>query len=154
MGYHRHVMRHSSLFSITARRALALALLVVGAACRTTAPSTAVPYSQVDLVVGTGATVASGQNLTVDYTGYMYDSSKADGRGPVFDTSAGRGPFTFDLAAGNVIPGWVTGIPGMKVGGTRRLVIPPALAYDGQSVPGSLPPNATLIFDITLISIQ
>jgi FKBP-type peptidyl-prolyl cis-trans isomerase FkpA len=154
MGYHRQVMRDASLLSTAARRGMMLALLLTGAACRTTAPSNDVPYSQVDLVVGTGAVAAVGQTLNVDYTGYMYDSSKADGRGPVFDTSIGKVPFNFVLAKGNVIDGWVQGIPGMQEGGTRRLVIPPSLAYGNGSVPGSLPPNATLIFDITLISIQ
>jgi FKBP-type peptidyl-prolyl cis-trans isomerase FkpA len=154
MGYHRQVMHRSSLLQVVARSAVALALLVSGASCRTTAPSTDVPYSQVDLIVGTGATAAVGQTLTVDYTGYMYDPNKPDARGPIFDSTAGKDPFLFILAKGGVIDGWVTGVPGMKVGGTRRLVIPPALAYDGTAIPGSLPANATLVFDIKLISIQ
>jgi len=137
-----------------ARSAVALAIVAFGAACRTSAPSTAVPYSQVDLVVGTGATAAVGQTLSVEYTGYMYDSAKPDARGPVFDTSVGGDPFVFVLDKANVIDGWVLGVPGMKVGGTRRLVIPPELAYDGHGIPGGLPANATLVFDIKLISIQ
>jgi FKBP-type peptidyl-prolyl cis-trans isomerase len=139
---------------VVARSAVALAFVALAAACRTTAPSTDVPYSQVDLVVGTGDTAAAGQNLTVDYTGYMYDSSKVDGRGPVFDTTTGGSPLNFVLDKSNVIQGWVVGVPGMKVGGTRRLTIPPSLAYGGHGATGSVPPNATLIFDITLISIQ
>jgi FKBP-type peptidyl-prolyl cis-trans isomerase FkpA len=154
MGYHRLVMHHSSLPHVAARGAVVLALLVSGAGCRTTAPSTDVPYSQVDSVVGTGAVAAVGQSLTVDYTGYMYDPNKADGRGPVFDTTTGGVPFNFVLDKNSVIEGWVVGVPGMKVGGTRHLTLPPSLAYGGQGVPGSLPPNATLIFDITLINIQ
>jgi len=133
---------------------MSVALVVSGAACNTTPPSTAVAYSQVDLIVGTGATAAVGQTLTVDYTGYMYDPNKPDARGPIFDTSIGRGEFTFVLAKSSVIDGWVRGVPGMKEGGTRRLVIPPELAYDGAGIPGSLPANATLVFDITLHSIQ
>jgi FKBP-type peptidyl-prolyl cis-trans isomerase FkpA len=147
-------MHRSSLLRVAARSVVALALLVPGLSCRTTAPSTDVPYSQVDLVVGTGAAAEVGQSLTVDYTGYMYDPAKPDGRGPIFDTTAGKDPFLFALAKGGVIDGWVMGVPGMKVGGTRRLVIPPALAYDGTALPGALPANATLVFDITLLAIH
>src|SRR5215831_13015629 len=120
MGYHRRV-RFSPLPRVFVRSVLALTLLASVVACNTTPPSTAVPYSQVDLIVGTGATAAVGQTLTVDYTGYMYDSSKVDAKGPVFDTSIGRGAFTFVLDKSNVIDGWVRGVPGMKEGGTRRL---------------------------------
>ena len=100
-----------------------------------------------DVVVGTGATAAVGDTLTVNYTGTLQDGTK-------FDSSLdpGRAPYTFVLGAGQVIAGWDEGLVGMRVGGKRRLTIPPSLAYGSQGR-GSIPPNATLIFDIDLLSI-
>jgi FKBP-type peptidyl-prolyl cis-trans isomerase FkpA len=89
--------------------------------------------------------------VTVDYTGWLYDPSKADQKGLQFDSSIGRTPFSTTLGTGAVIKGWDQGIPGMLVGGTRRLVIPPSLAY-GDTRSGIVPPNSTLVFDITLLS--
>jgi len=134
--------------------ACSLAATISATAC-TDAPATPspnVPYSQTDLVVGTGADAISGTSITVNYTGWLYDTSKADHKGLQFDTSVGRTPFSFTLGAGQVIRGWDQGVVGMKVGGTRELVIPPSLAY-GSTRSGSIPPNATLLFDITLVSI-
>ena len=99
-------------------------------------PTTTIPFSQTDLRTGTGADAAAGKRLTVDYTGWLYDASKTDLKGQVFDTSAGRGPFSFTLGAGQVIKGFDQGFTGMKVGGLRRLVIPPDLAYCTAGVPG------------------
>ena len=112
-----------------------------------------VPFSQTDLVVGTGAEAVNGKTLAVNYTGWLYDATKAEQKGTQFDTSTGRGPYSFVLGARQVIDGWDQGVPGMKVGGKRRLVIPPDLAY-GASGRGSIPPNATLVFDIELLSVQ
>jgi FKBP-type peptidyl-prolyl cis-trans isomerase len=132
--------------------------LVLLAACATSctdppaSPSANVPYSQTDLVVGTGADALSGTTMTVNYTGWLYDTSKADHKGLMFDTSIGKTPFSFTLGAGQVIKGWDQGVVGMKVGGARELVIPPSLAY-GSTRSGVIPPNATLLFDITLVSI-
>ena len=98
-----------------------------------------------DQTVGTGATAQPGDTLTVNYTGKLAD-------GTVFDTSVGKQPFQFVLGAGKVIPGWDQGLVGMKVGGTRTLVIPPALGYGAQAV-GPIPANSTLTFDVTLISV-
>ena len=112
------------------------------------------PFTVTDLTVGTGATAANGQMLTMDYTGWLYDSGAPDNKGTMFDTTAGGQPFTFLLGAGQVIQGWDQGLIGMRVGGTRRLVIPPELAYGDQGVGTVIPPNATLIFDIDLISVQ
>ena len=127
--------------------------LLAAAGCgssSSTAPTTSsAPYSQQDLVVGTGAMAAATSTITVGYTGWLYDSSKAEGKGTQFDTSPGT---TFPL--GNLIPGWVRGIPGMKVGGTRRLIVPPDLAYGAAGRAPSIPPNATLVFDITLLAVQ
>ena len=98
-----------------------------------------------DLVVGTGATAASGDTVTVNYTGTLLN-------GTVFDTSVGKTPLTFRLGANAVIPGFDQGVTGMKVGGKRRLTIPPSLAY-GASGNGPIPPNSTIKFDVDLLSI-
>lgn len=112
-----------------------------------TAPSTTTaPYSQTDLVVGTGAVASSGNTVTVAYTGWLHDSSRPDAKGAQFDSNTN---VSFRLGAGQVIRGWDLGVPGMRVGGQRRLVIPPDLAY-GSTGSGPIPPNATLVFDITL----
>jgi len=115
----------------------------------TTGPSSSQPFSVVDLTPGTGTAAAANLSLTVDYTGWLFDPSKADNKGLVFDTSVGKTPFTFTLGVGQVIQGWDTGLVGMKVGGVRRLVIPPSLGY-GSVRQSSIPPNATLLFEITL----
>jgi FKBP-type peptidyl-prolyl cis-trans isomerase FkpA len=116
-------------------------------------PTVTAPYNQTDLSLGTGADALTGSTLTVDYTGWLYDVSKPERKGLQFDSSIGRTPFVFTLGSGQVIRGWEQGIPGMRAGGTRRLVIPPSLAY-GDTRSGPIPQNATLVFEITLISIQ
>src|SRR5205085_7956961 len=98
-------------------------------------------------VVGTGATAAAGDTLSVNYVGTLDNGTK-------FDSSYDRGvPFAFRLGAGQVIPGWDQGIPGMRVGGKRRLVIPPSLGYGASGVPPAIPPNAILHFDVELLAI-
>lgn len=101
-----------------------------------------------DEVVGTGATAQVGSTITVKYTGTLTD-------GTVFDSTDKQGgqPATFQLNKGSLIDGWVQGIPGMKVGGKRKLVIPPSLGYGAQSV-GSIPPNSTLVFEIELVDVK
>jgi len=102
-----------------------------------------------DIVAGTGADAVAGKNVTMQYTGWTSD-------GKQFDTSrqSGRGPFEVDnLGQGQVIAGWNEGIQGMKLGGVRRLVIPPALGYGAQGAPPDIPPNATLTFDVQLVCI-
>jgi FKBP-type peptidyl-prolyl cis-trans isomerase len=100
-----------------------------------------------DTKVGTGATAAAGQNVSVHYTGWLPDGTK-------FDSSRDRNqPFDFKLGAGQVIRGWDEGVAGMKVGGRRLLVIPPDLAY-GPSGSGPIPPNATLVFDVELLGVH
>jgi len=103
------------------------------------------PLSTQDLVLGTGATAVAGDVLTVHYIGSFQS-------GTVFQSSYGGPPYQFRLGAGAVIPGWDQGIPGMKVGGKRRLVIPPSLAYGSQGRDG-IPPNSTLQFDVELVAI-
>lgn len=100
-----------------------------------------------DDTVGTGATATAGKQVTVQYTGWLASGTK-------FDSSLDRGqPFVFTLGAGMVIPGWDEGVQGMKVGGTRTLIIPPALGY-GASGRGAIPPNAILVFRIQLLGVQ
>ena len=105
-----------------------------------------------DTVVGDGATAASGQHVTVHYTGWLYQDGAA---GRKFDSSKDRGqPFEFSLGAGMVIRGWDEGVAGMRVGGTRRLVIPPALGYGARGAGGVIPPNATLLFEVELLGAE
>jgi FKBP-type peptidyl-prolyl cis-trans isomerase len=100
-----------------------------------------------DLVIGTGGTVATGDLATVHYVGRLQN-------GNVFDSSRTRNqPFQFRVGAGQVIRGWDQGVPGMRIGGTRRLIIPPSLAYGSQGSPPTIPPNSTLTFDIELLAV-
>ncbi|MGD0193042.1 MAG: FKBP-type peptidyl-prolyl cis-trans isomerase [Rhizomicrobium sp.] len=107
----------------------------------------------VNTKVGTGAVAKAGQSVTVHYTGWLYQNGA---KGAKFDSSVDRGqPFTFTLGAGDVIPGWDQGVAGMKVGGKRTLIIPPALGYgDNGAGNGAIPPGATLIFDVELLKVQ
>jgi FKBP-type peptidyl-prolyl cis-trans isomerase len=113
-------------------------------------PTTGAPFSQTDLVVGSGTQAFAGNRITVAYSGWLYDSARPEGKGSFVDA----GPsYSFVLGSGTVIRGWDQGVPGMRVGGTRRLIIPPELAYGSAGSLPRVPPNATLIFDITLNSI-
>ena len=108
------------------------------------------PFTIIDLVVGTGATAATDDRVLVAYGGWLYDESQPDNKGTLFDASGTSG-FAFTLGAGQVIPGWDEGIVGMREEGERRLIIPPDRAY-GANPRGIIPPNATLLFDITLLT--
>jgi FKBP-type peptidyl-prolyl cis-trans isomerase FkpA len=132
---------------------MALALAVSGCSDSNsipTAPSRNVPFSTLDLRVGTGAEAATGRNVTINYSGWIYDPAGTDNKGSRFDA----GSFSITLP-GNVIPGFSQGIVGMKVGGLRRITIPPNLAY-GNSPPSgsSIRANETLIFEVELLSVQ
>jgi FKBP-type peptidyl-prolyl cis-trans isomerase FkpA len=108
-----------------------------------------------DQKVGTGTTAASGTQVSVHYTGWLYDPKAADKHGTKFDSSKDRGePFSFKLGARQVISGWDQGVAGMKVGGTRTLVIPSDLAYGTRGAGGVIPPNATLVFDVELLDVR
>ncbi len=133
---------------------IVLTLTVAGAAgCVGSATPTSSPtFSQTDVLLGAGDEAVSGRVLTVNYTGWLHDPSKSDSKGAVFDSSVGRAPFVFTLGAGSVIAGWERGVAGMRAGGLRRLVVPPSLAY-GSARNGSLPPFATLVFEIELVSV-
>jgi FKBP-type peptidyl-prolyl cis-trans isomerase len=122
-------------------------------------PAPAVPEAALlvtDLVKGIGDEALPGMVVIVHYTGWLYDPNVANFRGRQFDSSHERGqPLSFHLGAGRVIPGWEQGIPGMRVGGTRRLVIPPSLAYGSRGAAnGAIPPNATLLFEVELLAVE
>ena len=116
-----------------------------------TAPRT---LQSTDLRVGVGPAIHAGQTAVVDYTGWLYDSTAPQDEGKEFDTSLSRAPFRFVLGAGRVIKGWDEGVAGMRAGGRRRLVIPPALAYGARGAGGVIPPNATLVFEVELVAIR
>jgi len=131
------------------------ALVALGlAACAEgpTGPSSGAPYSQLDLRLGTGADAVTGKSVVVNYTGWLYDPSKPDGKGLQFDSSDGSTPLTFTLGSGQVIEGFDRGVTGMKVGGARRVVMPPSLGY-GAARNNSIPPYATLVFEMELVEI-
>ena len=112
-------------------------------------------YTRTDLQVGTGREAQKGQGLSVHYTGWLYDPAQPEMKGRMFDSSRERGPFNFQLGAGQVIPGWDQGFDGMKVGGRRRLIIPPSLGYGVDGAGGGIiPPNATLIFEMELLDVK
>ena len=101
-----------------------------------------------DLVVGTGAEAVSGKLVSVHYTGWLTDGKK-------FDSSKDRGqPFTFPLGGGRVIKGWDVGVAGMKVGGKRKLTIPPEMGYGAGGYPPVIPANATLVFEVELLGVR
>jgi peptidylprolyl isomerase len=116
-----------------------------------TVPKTPAPTKLVtkDLIVGTGATAKAGDTVTVNYVGALYKNGK------VFDSSWSRNQtFTTPLTNGSVITGWVDGIPGMKVGGRRELIIPASLAYGKSGSGSTIPPNSTLVFVVDLLSVS
>jgi FKBP-type peptidyl-prolyl cis-trans isomerase FkpA len=108
-----------------------------------------------DTKAGTGREAVAGSQVTVHYTGWLYDPSAAGSRGTMFDSSRDRGePFVFQLGSGQVIRGWDEGFAGMKVGGTRTLIIPPDYGYGSRGAGGVIPPNATLLFDVELLGVE
>jgi len=144
----------------SARRA-AIALLIAPlllAACSdsdTTSPTVlpGAPFSTTDLVVGTGAEATTGRTASVFYTLWLYDPSKPDNKGTQYDSNVGGSPFAVTIGAQGTIPGFEQGITGMRVGGKRRIIVPPDLAY-GSAGNNAIPPFATLIFEVDLVSVQ
>jgi FKBP-type peptidyl-prolyl cis-trans isomerase FkpA len=136
--------------------ALFLALGLTVSACSSgsdtptspTAPALNVPFSTVDVRVGTGAEANTGRAVTVNYAGYLYSATAAENKGSRFD----GGSFGFTVGTG-VIQGFSQGVIGMRVGGVRRVTIPPSLGYGAQAQSG-IPANSTLVFDIELLSVQ
>ena len=111
-----------------------------------------------DSAIGDGAKAETGRQVTVHYTGWLWeaDASAPEGgrAGAKFDSSKDRGqPFDFALGAGQVIAGWDQGVAGMKVGGTRRLLIPASLGYGARGAGGVIPPDATLLFEVDLLAV-
>ena len=107
-----------------------------------------------DLVDGEGSEATPGQVVEVHYTGWLFHPDNEDNKGRKFDSSLDRGQtFSFRLGGGSVIQGWDEGVAGMKVGGLRRLTIPPEMGYGARGAGGVIPPHATLIFDVELIGV-
>ncbi|GGC09933.1 FKBP-type peptidyl-prolyl cis-trans isomerase [Pseudoduganella buxea] len=146
-----------SIFQIAASLACAVALTACGGGgSDTPASNPAAPqpvFSKTDTVVGTGTEATAGDTVTVHYTGYLYSATATGGKGSQFETSVGKTPFTFVLGRGNVIAGWEQGVPGMKVGGKRTLVMPASLAY-GATAQGAIPANSALVFDVEMVAIK
>ncbi len=148
------------------RATVLTAILLVAAGCRDNAVSdlpegepmadTGVTQLQkTDTKVGAGADARPGRVVRVHYTGWLYDASRPDTRGQKFDSSKDANqPFEFTLGAQEVIPGWDEGVAGMKVGGTRILTVPPAMAYGPRGAGGVIPPNATLVFEVELLDVK
>lgn len=110
---------------------------------------------KIDTQVGTGREAESGFNVTVHYTGWLYDASAEGGKGKKFDSSLDRNqPFNFFLGGGQVIQGWDEGFAGMKIGGKRTLIIPSEMGYGARGAGGVIPPNADLIFDVELLGVK
>ena len=110
---------------------------------------------RIDDQLGTGATATGGSDVTVHYTGWLYDERAADKRGLKFDSSRDRSePFTFLLGAGRVIRGWDEGVAGMRVGGKRTLLIPSGYAYGRDGAGDVIPPHASLVFEVELLDVR
>ena len=140
-------------------RSLLLAVsIALIAACAPAGPppgGSIAELERTDTQAGTGAVATSGNDVTVHYTGWLYDENAPQQRGMKFDSSVDRGtPFTFLLGAGQVIRGWDEGVAGMKVGGKRTLKIPADLGYGSDGAGGVIPPNASLVFDVELIDVK
>ncbi len=135
---------------------LVLLFALVGVSCSNPAGPDADDVNnleKIDVVIGAGAEATNTKFATVHYEGFLYVEATADHRGAKFDSSRDRGvPFEF-LIGGNVIAGWNQGVPGMKIGGKRTLIIPSRLGY-GSSGSGNIPPNSALVFDIELLALR
>jgi FKBP-type peptidyl-prolyl cis-trans isomerase FkpA len=144
-----------------------IAFIALIAACRgksdaptagvaTPAANSVTSLQSLTLKPGTGATVGGGQIAVVQYTGWLYEAGATDHKGKQFDSSrtAGREAFKFPVGTGSVIKGWDQGVLGMKIGESRRLTIPPDLAYGDSGTGGVIPPGATLVFDVELVGIE
>jgi FKBP-type peptidyl-prolyl cis-trans isomerase FkpA len=146
---------------ITALGTMGLVVLAGTIAACSGKPSAAVPASgvtsmqSIELNAGTGEAVTAGKIAVVQYTGWLYEASAKDNKGKQFDSSrTGGQPFKFPVGTGQVIKGWDQGVLGMKVGASRRLIIPADLAYGDSGAGGVIPPGATLVFDIDLVAIE
>lgn len=139
--------------SSIARCLTALTVAATVSACGSSSPvapdQSSIAYSQTDLTVGAGAEATAGRSATVQYAGWLYSETAADHKGAQFDA----GQFSYTVGSNSVIKGFDTAVTGMKVGGSRRAIIPPSLGY-GATGSGPIPPNAALVFDVTLTNVQ
>jgi FKBP-type peptidyl-prolyl cis-trans isomerase FkpA len=144
----------SRIWSLVCAVALCIGAAGCGSSNSPSSPST-LPrgeFAQVDVRVGTGTAATNGRTVFVTYTGWIYDPARPEGKGTQFETNPS---FSFLLGAGGVIRGWDLGVVGMRVGGLRRLTIPPELGYGAAGAgQGRIPPNASLVFDIELLNVQ
>lgn len=135
-----------------------IALLALLAACSDPGPPLGGSISELQRIEqreGTGALATPGSEVTVHYTGWLYDERVPDRRGAKFDSSLDRGqPLTFLLGAGRVIRGWDDGVAGMRVGGKRTLLIPSGLAYGRRGAGDAIPPHASLVFEVELLGVK
>jgi FKBP-type peptidyl-prolyl cis-trans isomerase FkpA len=147
-AYVRRLLRH------VAAPVVVVGLVVTASACKGYNPLNPSEFGiqATDVVAGTGTQLRQGRGATVHYTLWLYDETKPEGKGTQLQTTVGGQTFSFAFGYGQVISGWDIGLDGMKVGGTRRLVIPPAYAY-GAGGSGQIPGNATLVFDIQLVGV-
>lgn len=140
---------------MTSRFLIVLALAAAVSACKSdspTSPSANVPYSQTDLRVGTGAEAVNGRTASVSYALWLYDANAAQNKGSAIPQPGNT--FSFLVGGGGVIQGFNQMVTGMRVGGQRRAVIPPNLAYGSQGQPPQIPGNATLVFEVELLNVQ
>jgi FKBP-type peptidyl-prolyl cis-trans isomerase len=138
--------------------AACVAALLSMSGCDLNTPESTVPNAQLkitELKPGNGPAIKAGQTAVVHYTGWLYVEDAPEHKGRKFDSSRDRNdPFSFPVGGGQVIQGWDQGVAGMQVGGQRQLVIPAELGYGSRGAGGVIPPNATLLFDIELLSIR
>ena len=140
---------------------LAAFLLTLAACANEEQPASAPSATTVDsmqiieLVEGDGVEAVNGRVAVVHYTGWLFEPTAAESKGSKFDSSVDRGrPFKFPVGGGRVIKGWDVGVAGMKAGGKRRLIIPADMAYGQRGAGGSIPPGATLVFDVELLDVE
>ncbi|MGY1520277.1 FKBP-type peptidyl-prolyl cis-trans isomerase [Luteimonas sp. A482] len=140
------------------RHAVILSVLLLLVACGGPPPYTGgdvAELQRIDVTTGEGPAAAAGDEVSVHYTGWLYDENAPDKRGAKFDSSHDRGqPFVFPLGAGRVIRGWDEGVAGMQRGGTRELHVPAFLGYGADGAGKLIPPGASLVFEVELLDIR
>ncbi len=158
-------MKLKNILALSASISITLLLSACGSNANTEAKSVEVKapktmaaapsFQKIDTTVGDGAIAEAGQTVSVHYTGWLYEPDADDNRGTKFDSSVDRGqPFEFPLGGGRVIKGWDQGVAGMQVGGKRTLIIPAEMGYGARGAGNTIPPNATLLFDVELLGIK
>jgi FKBP-type peptidyl-prolyl cis-trans isomerase FkpA len=139
-------MRKSGVAAVV----LALATFLTACDNTETGPSDTASFSSADVRAGSGPEATLGKSATVNYTGWLYAPTAIDSKGTQFD----KGTFTFAVGTTQIIPGFSSGVVGMKVGGVRRMIVPPSQAYGANGLPPAIPPNATLLFEVELLAVQ